>query len=137
MKLHVNRAEERRNIAKGLGRGRHKTYHPKTHDLEKRSNKMQFNINAAIACKNCNNVFSRRIDTLTHFEELAKKNRWGNDITFIKPEDAKDVFEGMPNLKDIAGGWLCPKCYSEYPKNIENFWAEYKEKKAALKMNSK
>jgi uncharacterized protein YjbI with pentapeptide repeats len=87
MTFHTKRAEERRNIAKGLERGRHKTYHPKTNNLEKRSYKPQFNIEVSVACKDCKQVLSRRIDNLKHFKELLEKNFWKDSNIFIKSDN--------------------------------------------------
>jgi uncharacterized C2H2 Zn-finger protein len=119
--------EERHSIAKGLGRGRHKTYHPKASNLDDRTYKEKFNIEVSSVCKNCGSVFHRRIDTREHFNILLKKHGWLS-IIFAKPDDTVEVFGTVPAIKNIDGQIACPKCRAA----IDKFWSEYKEKKAFI-----
>jgi hypothetical protein len=92
--LHLHRKDERQNIAKGLGRGRHKLYHPLTKRVEKRTVKPQHNIMISVTCPTCKKPFDRRIDTISHFFEILQKRGWKRnteDNHLVCPECLKKV----------------------------------------------
>jgi hypothetical protein len=81
-------------------------YHPNTNNLEKKTVKPSFTIQAYIKCAKCGKTFDRAIDSLDHFKEIVAKSGWER-VDFVKSNE-----NSVSGAKDIHGT-CCPSCRKE------------------------
>jgi hypothetical protein len=87
-------------------------YHPNTNNLEKKTVKPSFTIQAYIKCAKCGKTFDRAIDSVEHFKSLVEKNGWKR-IDFVKSNE-----NSISGAKDVHG-----ICCSDCRKDIDE-WEE-------------